>query len=496
FCGQQKLKEKLEALDRLKSGMNQAKVSKELGVGESKLREWIKDEEKLRSVLAELDESEGLERKCLKTAQDNQLDRAVFTWFTQERSDSTPISGDIIRKQDASAHQGNEFKSGSGWFNHFKKHYEIIIDGDYAPEQIYKADETGLCYHMLPDRTFASRTEEQKAKGFKVIKERVRILFCMNKNSSHKLKPLCIGKSKSSRAFHHKNMDSLSFIYHHSKNAWMTLAIFEEWFNKYFVPDVRSHLCRQKLEPEALLLFDNCPTHSPVETLTSKDRKIKLNYLPKNTTSKIQPLNQGIITTFKMNYRKASVKKIVEDNSSIMDVIKKLNLLDVFNLGETAWLGITPSMIEKCWHCGLKSAFVTEKAMEAERVYRELMARTGIADVKEWMEVDAVCPTYERLTYVDIIHNVAPQRPGASENVSNPEDSDEEPSEPLLTAADVAVGLEIGLKWLESQDVDRLQILQLKSITDLAKKKARSNMKQQSITSFFLKIKTFLRGAS
>ncbi|KAH1176799.1 hypothetical protein KIL84_010501 [Mauremys mutica] len=40
--------------------------------------------------------------------------------------------------------------------------------------------------------------------------------------------------------------------------------------------------------------------------------------------------------------------------------IKKLNLLDVFNLGETAWLGITLSMIEKCWHRGLKSAFVTE----------------------------------------------------------------------------------------------------------------------------------------
>ncbi|CAM2118786.1 unnamed protein product [Caretta caretta] len=96
------------------------------------------------------------------------------------------------------------------------------------------------------------------------------------------------------------------------------------------------------------------------ETLTSKDEKIKVSYLPKNTMSKIQPFNQGIIDTFKMNYRKALVKKIVEDNSSIMDVIKKLNLLDVFKLGETAWLGITLSMIEKCWHHGLKSAFVTE----------------------------------------------------------------------------------------------------------------------------------------
>ncbi|CAM5074496.1 unnamed protein product [Natator depressus] len=219
--------------------------------------------------------------------------------------------------------------------------------------------------------------------------------------------------------------------------------------------------------------------------------------------SKVQPLGQGIIATFKMNYRKALVKKTVEDNSSITDVIKKLNLLDVFNLGKTAWLGITPSVIEKCWYCGLKSAFVTESndnqdeeedkdennfeafteeaAIEAERVYRELMAQSGIADVQEWMEVDAMCPTYERLRDVDIIHNVVPQPLGASENVSNPEDSDEEPSELPPKASDAVAGLEIGLKWLKSQDVDRLQILQLKSIIDLAKKKARSSMKQQRI---------------
>ncbi|KAG6923034.1 JRK-like [Chelydra serpentina] len=199
---------------------------------------------------------------------------------------------------------------------------------------------------MLLDRTLAFKTKEQKTEGLKVIKERVTILFFMNKTGSHKLKPLCIGKSRSPRAFHSKNMGSLSFIICHSKNAWMILDIFEEWFKKYFVPAVRSHLPRQNLEPKALLLLDNCPAHPPVETLTSKDGKIKVSYLPKNTTSKIQPLDQGIIATFKMNYRKA--------------LVKKLNLLHVFNLGETAWLGITPSMMEKCWHHGLKSAFVTE----------------------------------------------------------------------------------------------------------------------------------------
>ncbi|CAM2098785.1 unnamed protein product [Caretta caretta] len=161
-------------------------------------------------MLVELDESEGLERKLLKTAQDNQLDRAVFTWFTQEHSDGTPISSETkeqaekLKKdlyfkrsgEDTSAHQGNEFKASSRWLNHFLKRHgiqqvtisgetrytdikacdeyplklqEITIEGGYAPEQIYNADETDLCYRMLLDRTLASRTKEQKAKGFKDV---------------------------------------------------------------------------------------------------------------------------------------------------------------------------------------------------------------------------------------------------------------------------------------------------------------------------------------
>jgi len=58
---------------------------------------------------------------------------------------------------------------------------------------------------------------------------------------------------------------------------------------------VRRRLRKQGMEEKALLLLDNCPAHLPAETLRSKDGKIRVAYLPKNTTSKIQPMDQGVI---------------------------------------------------------------------------------------------------------------------------------------------------------------------------------------------------------
>ena len=63
----------------------QAKVSKETGVAEGTLRGWLKDEGKLREACTVMDDC-GQKRKRFRTAQDPQLEKAVFTWFNQARS--------------------------------------------------------------------------------------------------------------------------------------------------------------------------------------------------------------------------------------------------------------------------------------------------------------------------------------------------------------------------------------------------------------------------
>jgi hypothetical protein len=116
-----------------------------------------------------------------------------------------------------------DFKASQGWLSRFKTrhgisavnisgemrsadraacdtyHIELIelIDTEgLLPEQIYNCDETGLFHKMMPNKTLASKTDEQRKLGFKQCKDRVTIFLAVNKTGDHKLMPLCLDKSK------------------------------------------------------------------------------------------------------------------------------------------------------------------------------------------------------------------------------------------------------------------------------------------------------------
>lgn len=71
------------------------------------------------------------------------------------------------------------------------------------------------------------------------------------------------------------------------------------------------------------LLLDNCSARLPAEFLTSKDGKIKVLCLPKNTMALIQPLSRGIIQAFKVNYRHELILSLLSFNNDITELKKK-----------------------------------------------------------------------------------------------------------------------------------------------------------------------------
>ena len=71
----------------------------------------------------------------------------------------------------------------------------------------------------------------------------------------------------------------------------MTSIFFEEWLNEW-----NAEL--SKVGRKIALVLDNAPCH-PKLTLSN----IELVFLPPNTTSHLQPLDQGIIANFKVKYR-------------------------------------------------------------------------------------------------------------------------------------------------------------------------------------------------
>lgn len=76
---------------------------------------------------------------------------------------------------------------------------------DYSPDQIYNADETGLFFRLMPDKTFEFK--DKKCDGGKQSKDRLTALVCSNMSGNDKLPLLIIGKSLNPLCF--KNVKSL-----------------------------------------------------------------------------------------------------------------------------------------------------------------------------------------------------------------------------------------------------------------------------------------------
>ena len=156
------------------------------------------------------------------------------------------------------------------------------------------ADETGLYLRLLPDKMHAIAGEV--CTGGKKSKERVTVLVYANMSGSEKLPLLTIGKFKKPWCF--RGVTCLPTEYEANTSAWMTSVVFEEWLRKW---DARLTQSKRKIA----LFVDNCTAHTHVQSLQS----IELMFLPLNTTSEIQPCDQGIIKTLKVHYRKNMVKR-------------------------------------------------------------------------------------------------------------------------------------------------------------------------------------------
>ena len=110
------------------------------------------------------------------------------------------------------------------------------------------------------------------------------------------------------------------------RNAWMNSEIFAEWSTKEFVPAVKRHQLLQNIHsPKALLLIDNCSAHP--DELSSRDGSVTCMFLPPNTTSLIQPMDQGVLQAMKNLYKRKLLQKVIcaqdlDHTQRIKDIFK------------------------------------------------------------------------------------------------------------------------------------------------------------------------------
>lgn len=340
----------------------------------STIHDILKNKEKI------LHDSEHDLGKC-KNIKNNflskEFDEKLLEWFNDRRRRFATIQDSNVQemaKKLAKVYKVDNFKASNGWLHKFKLRHNIssrVIKGEsglvdneliesfkevyskklesYSPDNIYNCDETGFFFKCSPNRTLSYKNED-KISG-KFSKERLTLLFCVNMVGD-KLDPLLIGKAKSPRGFKHLDLTKLKIKYANNSKAWMNLNLFKSWLDNLNE--------RMKLENRKILLtLDNAPVH-PVGVEYSN---VELFYFPPGLTSMIQPLDQGIINSFKSIYKKKLNSKfdhqmVSNPTITFLEIQKEFKLVDSLKLILESWHDVSKETIINCYRKAIQNAML------------------------------------------------------------------------------------------------------------------------------------------
>lgn len=353
------IEEKQKIISRIEKGEKIRKLSCEFKLSSSTIGTIWKNREAINLKLRE----NCRQIKRFKKSQNEDIDKALFTWFKIQRSRNIPLNGAILqlKAEELAKKMGKEdYTCSASWIQRFRKRHNIVfgkihgesanvdsnvcnnwisniwpkIRENYTDNQIFNADETSIFYKLTPDKSFHFKNE--KCSNGKFSKDRITVLLCSNMTGTVKKELLVIGKAKKPRCL--KNVHFLPVSYEGNKRAWMTSSIFEDFLWKW------DRKLKQNGE-KVLLVVDNCPSHPSVENLSS----IKLVFLPPNVTSILQPLDQGVIRSFKGYYRRLLILKMLEEEKADL----KVSILDSILMLHDAWDSVSVSTIKNCFkHAG------------------------------------------------------------------------------------------------------------------------------------------------
>ena len=213
------LKEKYEAIKKLESGCANKNVAAVYDVSPNTLSTWLKSKDK---IVKAFEGGTSSKTQKLKPCGNENLERALYTWFVQMRWQGVPVSGPVLREKALSYAKEMDIKdfiASNGWFDQWKSRHGVAFKAivgtlemtaswkestlptllsSYALRDIFNADEFGLFYKALPDKSMHLKSED--CVGGKCSKVRLTGLSAASA-TGEKLPTFVIGKSKKPRCF-------------------------------------------------------------------------------------------------------------------------------------------------------------------------------------------------------------------------------------------------------------------------------------------------------
>lgn len=499
------LKEKVDILTELSNGKKQVDLCRERDIAPSTVATILKDRDKIMKLHRESQLAPS--RKRLRLGDFQEVDDAVLTWFKDARQHDVPLSGPIIQekaRQFAFALDISGFDASAGWLYRFRQrngiawqvacgkekaadtesavtwrndNFQEIVEA-FSPDDVFNADETACFYQLLPDKTMNFKGE--KCKGGKKSRLRVSVLFCCNSTGTEKLKPLVIGKSAKPRCL--KNVVSLPCDYRANKKAWMTRELFTQWL-------LQLDDAMKKKGRKILLIVDNCSAHVVNVRLSN----VKLEFLPPNCTSLLQPLDQGIIRCVKAEFRKRLVQRLLINIR--LKLPTEVNIRQAAEMLTGSWWSVKASTISNCWRrAGLfKTSPVPQESEDREELNPELwdeltekLPFDTAVTFDDYVDCDSAAATSAELTTEDIVNQVRGQEQCDDED--DAEDADTvstHEEEATVSSSDALVSIEkIRLFLGRCEDVPDDVHKKVEDVESFVLQRL-SSTRQKKITDFF-----------
>lgn len=346
------------------------KLALRFGCGKTQISTILKNKEAVRE-LYESNASDSLcqVRKRNRKSEYADLNDTLYQWYQLCVKKNIYPDGSLLAEKAVMIAEilGHEnFKASNGWLHRWKVRNNIkqraisgesgdvrtdtdeswkerlpeIVQG-YKPQDIWNIDETGCFWKALPDKGLGQMKAE--CKGGKKSKQRLTIAFFVNGAGESESLPIVIWRSKQPRCFRGVKKEDLPVRYYNQPKSWMDGEILH---------DILVSINRKlKVKGRSvLLLMDNAGCHPP--DLVERYSNIKVKFLPPNTTSKLQPLDLGIIQNFKLHYRKLLMRFIVakiEESTTASEVLKSITVLHAIRWVAQAWSQVKSDVIKKCF---------------------------------------------------------------------------------------------------------------------------------------------------
>lgn len=272
-----------------------------------------------------------------------------------------------------------------------------------------------------------------------------------------------------------------------------------------FIPYVQEDLKLKNLPPKAILVLDNAPSHPDATLLESADGNITCYFLPANSTSLIQPMDQAVIETFKRRYRKKFIQGLVmEEDLSLPEYWKAYNMKNAVDNASDAWADVSQETLKRSWNKLWPDTSTERVSATAERdslTIDVLADSAGVfpldnqTEINEWILCDEGIDSYQLLTDEEIIETALEPEATDSENDTDAEYDGGDEAEQVATLKDkrkearqAAAHIQQFIDWYAQQDdANQVDAMNLRRIRNFAIMKSEKIAKQTKMTEFFTK---------